>query len=65
MLLANQLTGFVRMFSHNIPVQYVRLETQLATPTFGDSFLEMFLKKMQIMLAQLCLCYLWNMLQLR
>ena len=39
MLLANQLPGFVRMFSHNIPVQYVRLETQLATPTFGDSFL--------------------------
>ena len=27
------------MFSHNIPVQYVRLETQLATLIFGDSFL--------------------------
>ena len=27
------------MFNYNIPAQYVRLETQLATLTFGDSFL--------------------------
>ena len=39
MLSADQLSGFVKMFSHNIPVRYVRLETQLATLTFGDSFL--------------------------
>ena len=39
MLSADQLPGFVKMFSHNIPVRYVRLETQLATLTFGDSFL--------------------------
>ena len=36
---AGQLAGFVKMLSHNIPVRYVRLETQLATLTFGDSFL--------------------------
>ena len=39
MLSADQLSGFVKMFSHNIPVRYVRLETRLATLTFGDSFL--------------------------
>ena len=39
MLPADQLPEFVKMFSHNIPVRYVRLETQLATLTFGDSFL--------------------------
>ena len=39
MLPADQLPGFVKMFSHNIPVHYVSLETQLATLTFGDSFL--------------------------
>ena len=39
MLSADQLPGFVKMFSHNIPVRYVRLETQLATRSFGDSFL--------------------------
>ena len=39
MLSADQLSGFVKMFSHNIPVRYVRLETQLATLTFGDSFI--------------------------
>ena len=31
MLSVDQLPGFVKMFSHNIPVRYVRLETQLAT----------------------------------
>ena len=39
MLPADQLPWFVKMFSHNIPVHYVSLETQLATLTFGDSFL--------------------------
>ena len=39
MLSADQLSGFAKMFIHNIPVRYVRLETQLATLTFGDSFL--------------------------
>ena len=37
-LSADQLPGFVKMFSRNIPVRCVRLETQLATLTFGDSF---------------------------
>ena len=37
--LADQLPGFVKMFSRNIPIRYIRLETQLATLTFGDSFL--------------------------
>ena len=30
MLPADQLPGVVKMFSHNIPVRYVRLETQFA-----------------------------------
>ena len=30
-LSADQLSGFVKMFSHNNPVRYVRLETKLAT----------------------------------
>ena len=37
--LADQLPGFVKMFSRNIPIRYIRLETQLVTLTFGDSFL--------------------------
>ena len=36
---ADQLAGFVKMISRNISVRYARLETQLATLTFGDSFL--------------------------
>ena len=36
---ADQLPRFVKMISHNISVWYPRLETQLATLTFGDSFL--------------------------
>ena len=39
MLSVDQLPGFVKILSHNIPAQYVRLETQLATLTFGNSFL--------------------------
>ena len=35
---ADQLPGFVKTFSHNIPIRYVRFETQLATLTFGDFF---------------------------
>ena len=35
----DQLPGFVKMFSHNISVRYVIVETQLATLIFGDSFL--------------------------
>ena len=41
-LSGDQLPGFVKMFSHHIPVRYVRLETQLGTSTFGDSFLRYF-----------------------
>ena len=50
MLSADQLPEFVKMFSHNNPVRYVRLETQLATLTFGDSSLRDIFGKMQIML---------------
>lgn len=39
MLSADQLPRFVKMFSHNIPIRYGRLETQLATSTKGVSFL--------------------------
>ena len=39
MLSSYHLPGFVKIFSHSIPVWYVRLETQLVTLTFGDSFL--------------------------
>ena len=64
-LSADQLPGFVKMFSHHIPVRYVRLETQLATSTFGDSFLRCFFGKMQIMPSEICLCYSWKVLQLQ
>ena len=36
---ADQLPGFVKMYKHDIPVQYLRLETQLAKLTNGGSFL--------------------------
>ena len=39
MVSAEQLPEFVKMFSHNIPIQYGRLETQLATLKNGNSFL--------------------------
>ena len=47
MLSADQLPGYVKMFNHNIHVWYVRYETQLATLTFGNSFLKDFLGKMK------------------
>ena len=65
MFSANQLPGFVKMFNHNIPLLYIRLETHLATLTFRDSFLRDVLGEMQILLAQLCLCYSWKVLQLQ
>ena len=39
MLLVDQLPAFVKIDNHDIPVQYLRLETQLATLINGDSFL--------------------------
>ena len=39
MLSIDQLPVFVKMYSHDIPVQYLRLETQLATHINGDLFL--------------------------
>ena len=39
MLLVDQLPAFVKMYNHDIPVQYLRLETQLATLIDGDLFL--------------------------
>ena len=38
-LSVDQLPAFVKMYNHDIPVQYLRLETQLATLINGDSFL--------------------------
>ena len=35
---ANQLPGLVKISTHNIPVRYVRLETQFASLIFGDFF---------------------------
>ena len=39
MLSTDQLPGFVKMFSHSIPVRYVRLKPQLTTLAFGVYFL--------------------------
>ena len=39
MLTVDQLPAFVRMYNHNIPVQYLRLETQMITLINGDLFL--------------------------
>ena len=35
----DQLPAFVKMYNHDIPVQYLRPETLLATLINGDSFL--------------------------
>ena len=37
MLSVDQLPEFVKMYNRDIPVQYLRLETQLATLINGDS----------------------------
>ena len=39
MLSVNQLPAFVKMYNHDIPIQYLRPETQLATLINGESFL--------------------------
>ena len=39
MLLVDQLPAFLKMYNHDIPVQYLRLETPLETLINGDSFL--------------------------
>ena len=39
MLLVDQLPAFVKMYNHDIPAYYLRLETQLATFINGDLFL--------------------------
>ena len=39
MLSVDQLPEFVKMYNHDIPVQYLRPETQLATLINGDVFL--------------------------
>ena len=38
-LSVDQLPAFVKIYNHDIPVQYLRLATQLATLINGDSFL--------------------------
>ena len=64
MLSAGQLPGFLKMFNHNIPVRYVRLETQLATLTLGDSFLrDVFRENVNNTSTTLSLL-LWKVLQL-
>ena len=39
MLPVDQLPAFLKMYNHDIPVQYLRLETPLETLINGDSFL--------------------------
>ena len=39
MLSVDQLPAFVKMYNHDIPIQYLRPETQLATLINGESFL--------------------------
>ena len=39
MLSVDQLPAFVKMYNHDILVQYLKLETQLATLINSDSFL--------------------------
>ena len=64
MLSAGQVPGFLKMFNHNIPVRYVRLETQLATLTLGDSFLrDVFRENVNNTSTTLSLL-LWKVLQL-
>ena len=62
MLSVDQLPAFVKMYNHDIPVQYLRLETQLATLINGDSFLRD-LSTTRGNNVSLWACYLWNDLQ--
>ena len=58
MLSANQLPGFLKMCNHNIPDQYLRLETQLAALINGDSFLQDLLTTGGINGITLCLLFM-------
>ena len=58
MLSVDQLPAFVKMYNHDIPVQYLRLETQLATLINGDSFLRDLLTKEVNNSITLCLLFI-------
>ena len=59
MLSVDQLPAFVKMYNHDIPVQYLRLETQLATLINGDSFLrDLLTTGQEVIVVSLCACYL-------
>ena len=45
MLSTDQLPGIGKIYSPNIPAPYARLETRLATLTFGDSFVRHFFRE--------------------
>ena len=64
MLSFDQLPAFLKRYNHDIPVQYLRFETQLATLTNGDSFLRDLLTT-EGNIVPLCACYLWRVLQLQ
>ena len=59
MLSVDELPAFVKMYNHDIPVQYLRLETQLATLINGDSFLrDLLTTGQEVIVVSLCACYL-------
>ena len=66
MLSVDQLPAFVKMYNHAIPVQYLRLETQLVTLINGDSFVrDLLTTGQEVIVVSLCACYLWKDLQLQ
>ena len=58
MLSVDQLSGFLKMCNHDIPVQYLRLQTQLAALINGDSFLQDLLATGGINGITLCLLFM-------
>ena len=63
MLSVDQLPAFLKMYNLDIPVQYLRLQTQLATLLKGDSFLGIF-SQQEVIKVSLYVYYLWKDLQL-
>ena len=58
MLSVDQLAAFLKMCNHDSPVQYLRLETQLAALINGDSFLQDLLTTGGINGIILCLLFM-------
>ena len=63
MLSVDQLPAFLKMYNLDIPVKYLRLQTQLATLLKGDSFLGIF-SQQEVIKVSLYVYYLWKDLQL-